>query len=64
MTCTKENERTVVRNCCEGLTTVGTSELKDGECTRPTGFLYCTKCGNGTCGEVENPCNCPEDCKK
>ncbi len=24
--------------------------------------FYCSRCGNGICGDAENYCNCPEDC--
>ncbi len=57
--------------CCEGLT-----EWESGMDTRisvedkcyetmmvsgsPVGS--CINCGNGTCEEIESPCNCPEDC--
>lgn len=26
------------------------------------GHFLCTKCGNGICENIENACNCPEDC--
>lgn len=59
-------------HCCEGLT-----EWHSGFDTRisiadecyETGLLAgspvgtCINCGNGICEDIENPCNCPEDCK-
>jgi hypothetical protein len=28
----------------------------------PPSILVCVTCGDGACGEGENPCVCPEDC--
>lgn len=58
-------------HCCEGLT-----EWNSGFDTRisiadecyETGLLAgspigtCINCGNGICEDIENPCNCLEDC--
>jgi len=59
-------------HCCEGLT-----EWHSGMDTRisiadecyETGLVAgspvgtCINCTNGICEDIENPCNCPEDCK-
>ena len=56
-------------SCCKGLTDIGNSQPyinEDGsvDCIATLdGSFYCTKCGNGVCGEGENECNCKEDCK-
>lgn len=59
-------------HCCEGLTEwhsgMDTSISIADECYQ-TGLLAgspigtCINCGNGICEDIENPCNCPEDCK-
>ncbi len=50
--------------CCEGLKGLGAFRVEaDGSCTALEGGSFCTsKCGDNTCGEGENKCNCPEDC--
>ena len=52
--------------CCPDLTGVnpGSVPQPDGSCPTelPVGGLLCTDCGNGTCEEWENHCNCPQDC--
>ena len=51
--------------CCPGLVAIGCEEpSSSGMCeTNCVGATFCTACGNGTCEERENPCNCPEDCE-
>ncbi len=76
--CAKEGEQfsqlydEYPENCCEGLT-----EWDSGMDTRisiadkcyetglPAGYPVgtCINCGNGICEDIENPCNCPEDCE-
>ncbi len=51
--------------CCEGL--IGrnpSTPIRDGICDEIAGsFGICIPCGNGVCDEeLENICNCPEDC--
>jgi len=79
LSCAKEGEQfssvykdEYPEHCCEGLT-----EWHSGFDTRisiadecyQTGLLAgspigtCINCGNGICEDIENPCNCPEDCK-
>jgi len=58
-------------HCCEGLTEwhsgMDTSISIADECYQ-TGRLAgspvgtCINCGNGICEDIENPCNCPDDC--
>jgi len=54
--------------CCVGLFPRWNYEMQeDGSCKSISGSsghqLICVKCGNGVCGEGENGCNCPKDCK-
>ena len=54
--------------CCVGLSPRWNYEMQeDGSCKSISGSsgrqLICVKCGNGVCGEGENGCNCPKDCK-
>jgi len=54
--------------CCVGLSPRWNYEIQeDGSCKSISGSsghqLICVKCGNGVCGEGENGCNCPKDCK-
>jgi hypothetical protein len=78
--CAKEGEKfskvykdEFPEKCCEGLTEwnsgFDTSVVINGECVQrsiesgsPVGT--CINCGNGICEEIENICNCPEDCKE
>ncbi len=58
--------------CCSGEAArepmVETTEVFDGYpegCgpgDAPPSILVCVTCGDGTCGEGENRCVCPEDC--
>ena len=61
-------------SCCHGLTNVNLmfepsddyegDDLPDG-CgvgDAPPSIMICIACGDGTCGESEHHCNCPEDC--
>ena len=53
-------------DCCEGLVTIGPSDLRayDENC-QLIGEGYtaiCSDCGNGICESWEHRCNCPEDC--
>ncbi len=75
--CAKEEEQFSVvydeypGHCCEGLTEwhsgMDTKISIADECYE-TGLVAgspvgtCINCGNGICEEIENPCNCPEDC--
>ena len=58
-------------HCCEGLkewqSGFDTSISVADECYEtgiPSGLPVgtCIKCGDGICGDIENPCNCPDDC--
>ncbi len=51
--------------CCEGLDSIPCGDGPDpitGECMPCAGAFYCTACGDDSCDEPENACNCPEDC--
>jgi len=53
--------------CCPGLVRRCGVEFLDGSCDMEgKGSVYalpiCVPCGDGICGQFENPCNCPEDC--
>jgi len=58
-------------SCCEGLiewdSGFDTREVVNGECVE-TGMVSgwpvgtCLNCGNSVCEDIENVCNCPEDC--
>lgn len=53
--------------CCEGLTRRCGQLSSAGICDHEEGMgsgntAICIACGDGTCEEVENTCNCPEDC--
>jgi len=77
--CAKEGEQFLSvhkdeypERCCKGLTEwnsgFDTSISIADECYEtglPAGFPIgtCINCGNGVCEDIENPCNCPEDCK-
>jgi len=58
-------------HCCEGLTEWYSgfdTSISIADVCYETGLLAgapvgtCVNCGNGICEDVENPCNCPEDC--
>lgn len=49
--------------CCDGLVAVSQCEFAGDYCACLPCICYtCTKCGDGSCGPGENPCNCLEDC--
>lgn len=57
--------------CCEGLIEWNSgfdTRISIGEKCYETGMVAgnpvgtCINCGNGICEEIENVCNCPEDC--
>jgi hypothetical protein len=55
-------------SCCEGMTRRCGVEFFDGTCDMEgKNSMYslpiCIPCGDGICGNFENRCNCPEDCK-
>ena len=59
----------ICAHCCQGLERVASADVvsTDGgaplECSYgPPSLLRCVRCGDGTCGVGENPCNCPRDC--
>jgi hypothetical protein len=77
--CVKEgNELTkgdgIIRKCCEGLKPIEICgiqykpESKEADlngCVRYQCTVeYCLLCGNNICEELEDPCNCPKDCKR
>ncbi len=54
--------------CCDGFIKRCGVEYFDGSCDMSGkysiyGVPACLPCGNGTCNQFENKCNCPEDCK-
>jgi hypothetical protein len=52
--------------CCDGLTAANTTDAPDADGVCQLNDLnpakICIACDDGTCGEGENVCNCPEDC--
>ncbi len=61
------NSYAVQPKCCEGLESLWKVNLETNpDCEATTGgSVVCVKkdnCGNGECKEIENKCNCPEDC--
>ena len=62
--------------CCEGLKAVsredgiwtgtkpytGTDYPEGCGPVGPVDAIVCLPCGDGTCGDEENYCNCPDDC--
>lgn len=52
------------KECCSGFVAIQASNvMPDGQCiTAVGGWPVCRPCGNGTCDEGENKCNCPQDC--
>ena len=52
--------------CCDGLLAANTSEPPDADGVCQVEDLnpakVCIACGDGTCSEAENACNCAEDC--
>ncbi len=55
-------------DCCEGLVRRCGVEFFDGSCDMlGKNSMYavpiCLPCGDGICGQFENHCNCPEDCR-
>lgn len=62
--------RVVGGTCCEGLRTVEQLREFDGAVEgfapgcypEAEGAVYCSACGDGLCGKVENRCNCARDC--
>lgn len=54
--------------CCKGLVRRCGVEFFDATCDMESkNSIYnlpiCVPCGDGVCGNFENRCNCPEDCK-
>jgi len=54
--------------CCEGFVKRCGVEFFDGSCDMEgRNSVYnlpiCIPCGDGICGNFENRCNCPEDCR-
>ncbi len=58
------------RECCDGLVSRSVTNpyinKQTGEvfCLEEMTIYVCVNCGDGFCGEGENWCICPEDCKK
>lgn len=55
--------------CCEGLVRRCGVEFLDGTCDmKGENSVYslsiCIPCGDDICGQFEDACNCPEDCRK
>ncbi|MEM5812461.1 MAG: hypothetical protein QW286_01965, partial [Candidatus Aenigmatarchaeota archaeon] len=60
-------------DCCEGLTEwmsgMDTMIVQNGVCVE-TGMVAgspigtCIRCGDGICSQLENVCNCPQDCQQ
>ena len=56
-------------DCCKGLLSRCGINFLDGNCDMEgLGSVYnlpiCIPCGDGVCTNLENHCNCPEDCPK
>jgi len=50
-------------SCCEGLVRISPARItSNGQCNMLVGSALCSDCGNGTCEEWENKCNCEKDC--
>jgi hypothetical protein len=60
-------------NCCSGLDRLDLVDSTDGasrypglpsgcDFSGPVSLKLCARCGDGTCGDGENRCNCPKDC--
>jgi hypothetical protein len=50
--------------CADGLAAVSYTLVVNDECAWAACPCYvCVECPDGTCGELENKCNCPQDCK-
>jgi len=51
--------------CCAGVERIAGTEHQDGGACVPVppDLQICARCGNGTCGPGESPCNCPQDCR-
>ena len=65
--CTETGEGNLPgHKCCKGLETIGEAKYANGICDYAIGgWSICAPCGNGVCDEeLENECNCPEDCKR
>ena len=65
--CTEEGRTMAVIpgvSCCTGLSSINPAKpAPDGSCPLLVGSTLCSRCGNGTCEEWENICNCVQDCK-
>ncbi|MDP2652639.1 MAG: hypothetical protein Q8Q08_01265 [Candidatus Omnitrophota bacterium] len=53
--------------CCDGMVRRCGIDFIDGRCdmegkNSTYAAPVCLPCGDGTCGQFENKCNCPEDC--
>ncbi len=49
--------------CCAGLRGISPASVtSEGLCQYAVGAVICSACGNGTCDQWENSCNCEEDC--
>lgn len=55
------------QECCEDLSPKNEKEIYAANCTffpnMGASLKQCIPCGDGVCGELENVCNCPEDCE-
>lgn len=56
------------QRCCTNLTAItddSPNQSNTPSCLGATknGDFVCAQCGNGVCGNGENRCNCPADCK-
>lgn len=57
--------RDICSKCCDGLKRIEAQEpTESGDCedNAPPGIFFCAACGDGTCSDGENKCNCPADC--
>jgi len=50
--------------CCFGLRAVPVYSLSAGKCSSTTSKTVCVDCPNGVCGQGEDFCNCPDDCRR
>ena len=63
VSCAAAGERRgVAVGCCDDLVELANAVPVEYVCVHLFGFSLCSACGDGTCDDWENPCNCPEDC--
>ena len=58
------HRRGVAVGCCSNLVEISNSFPIEHACVYLFDFSLCAACGDDECDSWENPCNCPEDCKR